>query len=434
VTRAQGVPVAPAAFAAAMARLGPFEDAPHVAVAWSGGGDSTALLLLVHDWAAARGGRVSAFHVDHGLRADSADEVPLLAARAAALDVAFESRRWDGAKPARGVMAAARDARLALLEAMCAAAGIWHLLLAHHAGDQNETAALRAARGSGPDGLAGMSALVERADVRLVRPLLGVAHADLLATCRARGAAWLEDPSNRDPRYARAALRLAGGAPEFPAAANAAARIARERDLAALLARCAALDPAGFATLDRGELGRAPADLAAAALARLVRCVGGGEYAPRGPRVAAAVAALDRARTLGHCRLVPLAGQRLLVARGEDGIAAPVALAPGVPVRWDGRFEATARRARAGLTLGALGEAGWAEIPRDFRAKIAKSVPPAARASLPAVRDLDGVYAVPHLFYGREQHALDTVGLRFRPRHALAGPLFAGPPDAEVPG
>ncbi|MFM9598093.1 ATP-binding protein, partial [Streptomyces scabiei] len=59
---------------------------------------------------------------------------------------------WTGPKPAGGIQAAARDARFALLEAWCAAQGVLHLCLAHHADDQAETLLLRLARGSGVDG------------------------------------------------------------------------------------------------------------------------------------------------------------------------------------------------------------------------------------------------------------------------------------------
>ncbi len=432
-----GTPISDAAFAVALARLALFEKNPRVAVAWSGGGDSTSLLALAQAWASARGGSVTAFHIDHGLRANSADEAAALGAKAAALGIAFESRRWTGDKPSSGVMAAARDARMALLEEMCAAVGIWHLLLAHTADDQNETATLRAARGSGTDGLAGMSAIVERTYMRVLRPLLGFAHADLLATCRARGLDWLEDPGNANPRFARAALRLAGGVPEAPGGL-AESRIARETALAHILARGVSLDPAGFAFVDPAALLGAPFELACAALARIVRTVGGGEYAPRGPRTEATMRALaapdPAARTLGHCRIVPRADGRLLVAREPANLAPDVALAEGQRIRWDDRFEAVQRRSCSGLVLGALGMAGWAELPREFRQKVAKTVPPAVRATLPALRDLDGLALVPHLFYGRERYALDTVEIRFRPRHALAGPLFAGPSRAPVSG
>ena len=85
-----------------------------------------------------------------------------------------------------------------------------HLLVAHHRDDQAETVALRAARGSGSYGLAGMAAVRELPGLRLLRPLLGVPKAALVAVLEATGQPWLDDPSNRAERFARARLRQAG--------------------------------------------------------------------------------------------------------------------------------------------------------------------------------------------------------------------------------
>src|SRR4029077_6487242 len=117
---------------------------------------------------------------------------------------------WPGAKPRAGLQEAARGARYRLLRDECRRRDILHLLLAHHADDQAETVAMRAARQSGPDGLAGMAALVEQSEVRLLRPLLAVSRARLTATLLARGVPWLDDPSNVDPRFERARLRANG--------------------------------------------------------------------------------------------------------------------------------------------------------------------------------------------------------------------------------
>jgi tRNA(Ile)-lysidine synthase len=419
-------------FDAALAALGPFEAAPLLAIGWSGGGDSTALLSLADRFAKAQGGRVVALHVDHGLRAESAAQADELAKRAAALGLAFEALAWTGPKPAHGVPQAAREARRDLLVAACQRLGAIHLLLAHHSDDQRETVAMRAARKSGPLGLAGMSAIVVDRGVRILRPLLGAAHADLLALCRARGLDWLEDPTNRDPRYTRARLRLAGSLPEFSDDASRA-RAQYECDIAQLAAQAVAVAPGGFAWLDRAVLKRTDATLAQAVLARAVLCVGGDAYAPAPAALAAAWAELAAAapgrsgRTLGHCRLRIEPDGRLLVAREPRACAAASPLRPGETVFWDDRFAATCPETMCtatGLTIGALGAHGWAQLPRKLRVSVAKSVPAAARSCLPTIRDLDGVLAVPHLSYGREGHRLDTVTVRFWPRHALCGPAF----------
>jgi tRNA(Ile)-lysidine synthase len=414
-------------FDAALAALGPFEATPLLAVGWSGGGDSTALLSLADRWARGRGGRVVALHVDHGLRAESAAQARALALRAAALGLAFESLVWAGPKPKQGVPHAARRARRDLLVAACRRLGAVHLALAHHADDQRETVAMRAARKSGAVGLAGMSAIAADRGVRILRPLLGFAHADLLALCRARGLAWLEDPTNRDPRFLRARMRLAGAVPAIDADAGRT-RMQLEKELARLAARTVALAPGGFAWLDRARLAEAGPARAQGVLARAVLCVGGDDYAPAPAACAAAWADLATAppgrggRTLGHCRLRIEQDGRLLVARESRACAAPLPLEAGQTVFWDGRFAAACTA--TGLEIGALGAQGWAQLPGKLRALAAKSIPAPARAGLPTIRDLDGVLAVPHLSYGREGHRLDTVDVRFWPRHALCGPAF----------
>ena len=161
-----------AEFAGLIETLGPFEQRPRLAVAVSGGPDSLCLCLLAAGWAAAQDGAVSALIVDHGLRPEAAAEARQVAAWLRARRIDHHVLRWAGVKPATGIQAAAREARYRLLGDWCRAAGILHLLLGHHLDDQAETVALREARQSGAEGLAGMAAVRELAGLRLLRPFL----------------------------------------------------------------------------------------------------------------------------------------------------------------------------------------------------------------------------------------------------------------------
>ena len=206
-----GGAIAAAEFGAAMAPLGPFEPAPHLAVAVSGGADSMALAVLAADWAALRAGQVIALVVDHGLRAESRAEAELSRARLDALGIPSELLVLTGLRAGPGLAARARTARHEVLRAACARRGILHLLLGHHAADQAETIAMRMLARTGPAGLAGMAALVEVAAVRLLRPLLAMPPVRLRATLRARGIGWVEDPSNQTRRRSgRGCGRCAG--------------------------------------------------------------------------------------------------------------------------------------------------------------------------------------------------------------------------------
>ena len=154
-----------------MERLGPFEASPHIAAGVSGGADSMALAVLLHAWAGARGGRVTALTVDHGLRPEAAREARRAGRTLRSLGIGHRSLRWEGPSPTANLQAEARRIRYGLLEDWCARHGVLQLALAHHRDDQAETLLLRLGRGSGLDGLAAMSPVSARAHIRLLRPL-----------------------------------------------------------------------------------------------------------------------------------------------------------------------------------------------------------------------------------------------------------------------
>jgi tRNA(Ile)-lysidine synthase len=193
--------------AAALAAIGGFESRPAVAVAVSGGPDSLALMLLADRWARRHGGVAWGLTVDHGLRPESAAETRVVAGWLAARNIPHETLTWDAAKPASGIQEAAREARYRLLAEWCRRRGVLHLLTAHHREDQAETYLIRRRAGSGPDGLAAMSAARELPGCRLVRPLLAVPRARLGALLAAEGQPFLSDPSNANPAFERSRLR-----------------------------------------------------------------------------------------------------------------------------------------------------------------------------------------------------------------------------------
>ena len=187
-----------------------------MAVAYSGGRDSTALLhataLAAQAWP---GAQVVALHVHHGLseHADAwlqhAQEVcEDWAAQGLPLRLLF--RHVNLNVPAgESVEAVARAARYTALQDMAREAHADLLLLAHHRQDQAETLLLQALRGGGVAGLAGMPRDVDRDGVRWVRPWLDHPRSAIEAYVAAHGLSYIEDDSNADPRYARNRLRLA---------------------------------------------------------------------------------------------------------------------------------------------------------------------------------------------------------------------------------
>ncbi len=417
------------------------ETPERLAVAVSGGADSMALALLAHDWAQKRKIALTALIVDHRLRRESAVEARRVAGWLKQRGIAHRILVWTQGKPAANLQAAARAARYALLQAQCRRLGIGHLLLAHHRDDQAETLLLRAMRGSGVDGMAGMApARLLEDGLVLLRPLLDIPKARLVATLRRRRQDWVEDPSNADRSFARVRVRqaldaLAGNEAAARAElvthlAQTAANLARARaalgDAAHGVLRAATIVmPSGIAWLDPAPLREAADEVSLRALARLLMAIGGQALPPRLERLERLLAWLRagaaKPETLHRCALRPAKdGGRILVCREARHLPAALPLrAAGArsgalprEFLWDGRFRVILpRRLPAGLTLAPLG----AEQPPGIAAELLAALPRAAWPGLPALRRGSRLVAVPGLNWGRMPPGITLV---FRPAGA----------------
>src|ERR1700687_4415205 len=186
-----------------------WKAAPAIVLAVSGGPDSIALMWLAARWrrALARGPRLIAVTVDHGLRSEAAREARDVKRLARTLDLPHHTVRWTGAKPKTGLPAAARAARYRLLAQAARASGATHILTAHTRDDQAETLLMRMLRGSGIAGLAAMARQSERDGVLLARPFLHVSKSQLIATLKKAKLGFADDLTNRDPSFTRPRLR-----------------------------------------------------------------------------------------------------------------------------------------------------------------------------------------------------------------------------------
>lgn len=182
-----------------------------VAVGVSGGPDSMAMLWLLSQWAKPRNISLHAYTVDHGLRADSADEAARVGAWVGKWpQVSHRILQWDGDKPGSRILEEARGARYGLMVEAMQAAGAKYLFIAHHRDDQAETFLIRLAKGSGLDGLAAMRPVQPMGGgIVVLRPLLDVSKDDLVRICTENNIPHVDDPTNKNQKYLRPRLRAA---------------------------------------------------------------------------------------------------------------------------------------------------------------------------------------------------------------------------------
>lgn len=356
----------------------PLRDRSRLALAVSGGADSSALLLL---YARARGldpalPPAIVLTVDHRLRPQAAAEARFVAECAARRGFAHRTLAWEGDKPASNLQAAARRARYALLVDAAEDLGCDTLLTAHHAEDQAETFLARLARGSGVLGLSAMARWRRLDGLMLHRPFLDLPRARLAASLRAAGETWCEDPSNDDPRYDRVRLRRAApmlaelglDRDRLVATARAMARAGEALEAAVDVGLAAGVEihPAGWAVVRPEVLAALPSEIRLRLMARLIRAIGGREHTPELEPLTQATEALlaagatgrVAARTLGGARLEQRRGRIWLSVEPGRGVGPVLRLEPGARGRLLGHRVGLAATAPRGVTVTRLGAAG----------------------------------------------------------------------------
>ena len=377
-----------------------------LAVGFSGGGDSLALLLATRAWAQAAGRPVLVLTVDHRINPDGVAWTRRAGSLCTELGVGFRALAWDGPKPQTGVQAAARRARHALMAVAAREAGAAVLLLGHTLDDLIEAAWMRGQGSSvgAPREWAPSPVWPEGRGVLLLRPLLAMRRAGLRRLLSASGLGWFEDPANADPRFLRSQARqelqaseiLPGAAPGFGAAPGAEA------------------DAAGVVRIRRDSLCAAGPESGRRLLAMACVAAGGGERLPR-------TAPLERLRQrlcAGEGFAATLAGAQLeasgeIVITRDIGQArrlgvGPIPLLQGKPAVWDGRFEVMSRRpgSEARPLAGLM-----SRLDAASRAALA-GLPIRARGALPAVVLADGTVTCPILAQGPWVFARSLVGGR----------------------
>lgn len=182
------------------------EEHEQLGVAYSGGADSTALLIAcAKHWP----NQVVALHIHHGLQDAAQTFLEHCEKECQRLDIPLYYQKVNAhPQPGESPEDAARKSRYKALVQMGADQNLKAIALAQHADDQVETLLLALSRGAGLPGLASMPSSFVRDDQNFIRPLLGVSGIELRELLQQQNLLWIEDPTNQQAIYTRNRIRL----------------------------------------------------------------------------------------------------------------------------------------------------------------------------------------------------------------------------------
>jgi tRNA(Ile)-lysidine synthase len=369
-----------------------------IAIAVSGGGDSMALLHLAYEAARDHQTEIFALTVDHGLRAESADEAQMVAGFAKALGVPHVTLQWQREGTAGNLSAQARTGRYAAIAAWCRQNDVGHVLLGHTRDDQAENFIMRLARRSGPDGLAMMPQRFERDGVAWQRPLLAMRRETLRAYLHHHNIAWIEDPTNEDARYERARVRKAmdvldGLGIDQDALLDVSQAMSHTREA---LAQVSNSYMAARVSLDRGDLifrteggDDIPRDILRRIWSRMLQRMGGHAYPPRAGKLDTLLDAsqdMPRTLTLAGCQITREVGN-WRISREYQAVRDQTCATKDV---WDDKWVLSGPH-DSELQIKALGPIGL-RVCADWRET---GLPRASLLASPAVWQRDTLIAAP---------------------------------------
>ncbi len=400
------------------------------ALAISGGSDSIALLYLATNWAKREKVQLVVMHVDHNLRASSTQDAKFVQEIAHYLGHEFHLLRWQRSDDiTSAVQEKAREVRYDMMTMKCLELGVQLLMTAHHFDDMIENYLMRKSRGSGVLGLSYSHSYFVN-DVHIVRPLLAFKKESLQNYLRQNQYSWVEDETNISDKYERNRVRkewnrLSDQAQQ--AIVDDMQRVNQEaqilnQQLICFLAEFVQIDRMGFCIVQMAEYKNLQYDLQIQVLSYLLTITSGKAILPRFRNIQPIIEkikqniALDC--TLHGCLLVSMDGTQLLICREKSQIS--VDFYPLVDnVRWDNRFEITAKITNHNYKVTALSQEAYSTIKDKIDMSCIVQAPKIyARLilfTLPVIEHLEKMIAIPHISYYDEKILENNLQIIFKP-------------------
>ena len=184
-----------------------FEKNPHIGLSVSGGVDSMALMILMHNWIKKNNGKLTIFHFNHNLRKESAQEAEFVSSEIKKNWFTILHSRVGGIKKKSSLMERARNARYEAIINICKELNILHLMTGHHFDDNIETYFMRLEKKKVYARIIIDSSEKNFEIFQIIRPLINFKKQRLIDTCFFYKLKWINDPSNENEKFERPRIR-----------------------------------------------------------------------------------------------------------------------------------------------------------------------------------------------------------------------------------
>ncbi|WP_316353329.1 tRNA lysidine(34) synthetase TilS [Candidatus Trichorickettsia mobilis] len=405
-----------------------------IAIAVSGGGDSVALLALMHQWATAHSIKLMIMTVNHNLRAQAIVEVKYVMNLAQNFGYNCAILNWDHQHNFANLQEKAREARYSLMTGLCKQLDILTLLTAHHNDDDFENFIIRQERKSGILGLH-HSSINFRGNIRILRPLFDIHKAELLNYLLANNISWFEDESNLSNKYKRAQIRIALAGQEQICQnklrvqqdkINEQANIIKPLLIAAI-AESVTIYQYGFASIELDKLNNFNDDIQLQLIHFVLTIISGNTKVPRARSSLPILSSLHDCqkfiKTLHGCVLDKSANILLIYREYGKNPPLDVPLIDGVV--WDNRFSLDHKNRflpkNAYITRLMASDYKYLKQKLNLSSALENIIDLSSNKhqailfTLPVIKIFEKVIALPHISYYDSANLIEKLDLSFRP-------------------
>jgi tRNA(Ile)-lysidine synthase len=405
------------------------ESATKLAIAVSGGSDSMALCFMLHQCLKKERVELTALIIDHKLRKDSSQEAEKTSITLKKHNIKHHIIPWLGPKPLSNLQEKARIARYTLLTNYCLEHNIPYLATAHQEDDQAENFIMRLNHGSGIYGLAGIPQTNIFNQVMIMRPLLNFSKKELQDFLKEQNIDWIEDPSNQNEKFTRVkARKILVKRPKLTQVLiNLTKIMARAKEsieyiVNQSMANLVTFFLQGYASFNLCQFNALPQEIKFRLLLKVLQKINTKEKPPRAERVEKLLNKLNSyksfsASTLYGC-LISRKKDVLIITPEVNNINQSFSIPEGEEGRisWEKKFYLSISKELSTkygeLIIDRVNEHDWPDLKKNLN-KEQLITPKAAILTLPAIRNLEKLIAIPHINYYADKYIHNLVKINY---------------------